>query len=87
MEEHDEEDVRTLTQEHQTLRTSEFDARLERVMSMPEETVAPLLVALSLTVVVVFLLVGVYAGAWVGTALLALSVLYWVWNRPEVEES
>jgi cytochrome c oxidase subunit I len=87
MEEHDEDDVRTLTQEHQTLRTSEFDARLERVMSMPEETVAPLLVALSLTVVVVFLLIGVYAGAWVGTALLALSVLYWVWNRPEVEES
>jgi cytochrome c oxidase subunit I+III len=84
MEEHAEDDDRTLVHEHQTLRTSEFDARLERVMTMPEETVAPLLVAASLTVTVVFLLVGVYLGAYVGAALLGLSVLYWTWNRPEV---
>jgi cytochrome c oxidase subunit I+III len=84
MEEHAEDDDRTLVHEHQTLRTSEFDARLERVMTMPEETVAPLPVAASLTVTVVFLLVGVYLGAYVGAALLGLSVLYWTWNRPEV---
>ena len=84
MEKHAEDDDRTLVHEHQTLRTSEFDARLERVMTMPEETVAPLLVAASLTVTVVFLLVGVYLGAYVGAALLGLSVLYWTWNRPEV---
>jgi cytochrome c oxidase subunit I+III len=84
LEEHAEDDDRTLVHEHQTLRTSEFDARLERVMTMPEETVAPLLVAASLTVTVVFLLVGVYLGAYVGAALLGLSVLYWTWNRPEV---
>jgi cytochrome c oxidase subunit I+III len=84
LEEHAEDDDRTLVHEHQTLRTSEFDARLERVMTMPEETVAPLLVAASLTVTVVFLLVGVYLGAYVGATLLGLSVLYWTWNRPEV---
>jgi cytochrome c oxidase subunit I+III len=85
MEEHSEDDVRVLTDEHQTLRTSEFDARLERVMTMPEETVQPLLVAASLTITVIFLLVGVYIGAYVGGALLALAVLWWTWNRPEVE--
>jgi cytochrome c oxidase subunit I+III len=84
MEEHDQDDARVLTQEHQTLRTSEFDARLERVMTMPQETIQPLLVALSLTIVVVFLLVGVYVGAYVGGGLLALAVLWWTWNRPEV---
>jgi cytochrome c oxidase subunit 1/cytochrome c oxidase subunit I+III len=86
MTEHDDDDVRTLTQEHQTLRTSEFDARIERVMSMPEETLTPLLVAASLTITVVFLLVGIYIGAYVGVALLGLSVLRWSWNRPEVTE-
>jgi cytochrome c oxidase subunit 1/cytochrome c oxidase subunit I+III len=85
MEEHADDDLRTLVQEHQTLRTSELDARLERVMAMPEETVTPLLVALSLTLTVVFLLVGVYVGAYVGAVLLGLSVLRWTWNRPEVE--
>jgi cytochrome c oxidase subunit 1/cytochrome c oxidase subunit I+III len=86
MTEHDEDDVRTLTEEHQTLRTSELDARIERVMSMPEETLTPILVAASLTIVVVFLLVGVYIGAYVGGALLALCLLRWTWNRPEVTE-
>jgi cytochrome c oxidase subunit 1/cytochrome c oxidase subunit I+III len=85
MEQHGEDDLRTLTHEHQTLRTSELDARIERVMTMPEETIQPLCVALSLTITVVFLLVGVYVGAYVGAALLFLSVLAWTWNRPEVE--
>jgi cytochrome c oxidase subunit 1/cytochrome c oxidase subunit I+III len=85
MQEHDEDDLRTLTHEHQTLRTSEFDARVERVLTMPEETIQPLLVAASLTITVVFLLVGVYVGAYVGAGLLFLSVLAWTWNRPEVE--
>jgi cytochrome c oxidase subunit 1/cytochrome c oxidase subunit I+III len=74
-----------LTHEHQTLRTSEFDARVERVLTMPEETIQPLLVALSLTITVIFLLVGFYIGAYVGVGLLFLAVLAWTWNRPEVE--
>ncbi|HEY3529696.1 MAG TPA: cytochrome c oxidase subunit I [Nocardioides sp.] len=85
MEEHDEDDLRVLTDEHQTLRTSEFDARIERVMTMPEEIIQPILVALSLLITVVFLLLKIYVGAYVGAGLLALVVLWWTWNRPEVE--
>ena len=85
MEEHTDDEVRTLLQKHQTLRTSEMDARLERVMSMPEETLTPFLVAASLTITVVFLLTGVYVGAYVGAGLLGIALLRWTWNRPEVD--
>ncbi len=81
---HDEE--RTMTDEHETLRTSELDGRVERVMPMPDETFVPLLVALFLGGVIVCLLVGWYYASLVPTAALALVVVHWLWNRPAVDD-
>ena len=79
---HDEE--RTMTHHHQALRTSELDARVETVMTMPGETMLPLVVALLLTAVVVCLICSWYVAALVPTVALAGTVARWLWTRPEV---
>jgi cytochrome c oxidase subunit I len=77
---------RTLLHEHQALRTSELDAREEIVMTMPEETVVPLMVAAVLTAVFCFLLVSAWVAAGVAAALDGILLMWWMARRPEVEE-
>jgi len=77
---------RTLLHEHQALRTSELDAREEIVLTMPEETVLPLMVAAVLTAVFCFLLVSAWVAAGVAAAIDGILLLWWMARRPEVEE-
>ncbi len=84
MADHRHDPERTMTEEHETLRTSELDARVERVMPMPGETMVPLVVALLLTGIVVCLISGWYLAALVVSGGLALAVVHWLWNRPAV---
>jgi cytochrome c oxidase subunit 1/cytochrome c oxidase subunit I+III len=86
MAEHRHDERRTMTEEEQTLRTSELDARIERVMPMPSETPVPLFVATALGAVVVCLLCHWYVAALAPTVVLAGVVTYWLWNRPAVTE-
>jgi len=85
MVEHRDDDGRTLTAEHRTLRTSELDGRLEAVMVMPEESPVPLVTAALLTAAVICLLAGLYVVAAAAFVLLGVAVLWWMWHRPEVE--
>ena len=85
MVEHRDDDGRTLTAEHRTLRTSELDGRLEAVMVMPEESPVPLVTAVLLTAAVICLLAGLYVVAAAAFGLLGVAVLWWMWHRPEVE--
>jgi cytochrome c oxidase subunit I+III len=85
MVEHRDDPGRTLTEEHKTLRTSDLDARVERVMTMPEETALPLLVAVLLTSMFVALLVSAYVAAGIIAGFMAVAVIWWLWHRPEVE--
>jgi cytochrome c oxidase subunit I+III len=77
---------RTLLHEHQALRTSELDAREEIVLTMPEETVLPLMVAAVLTAVFCFLLVSAWVAAGVAAAIDGILLLWWMTRRPEMEE-
>jgi cytochrome c oxidase subunit I len=77
---------RTLLHEHQALRTSELDGREETVMSMPEETVVPLMVAAAVTAVFCFVLVSAWVAAGVAAAIDGILLLWWMGRRPEVEE-
>jgi cytochrome c oxidase subunit I+III len=77
---------RTLLHEHQALRTSELDAREEIVLTMPEETVVPLMVAAVLTAVFCFLLVSAWVAAGVAAAIDGVLLMWWMARRPEVEE-
>ncbi len=86
MVDHRHDDQRTMTEVHRTLRTSELDGRIERVMSMPGETVQPLLVAAFLTMTVCFLLADIMLAAAVAVGLMGLVIAWWMWNRPEIDE-
>ena len=85
MVEHRHDDERTMTEEHMALRTSELDARIERVMPMPEDTLLPLVVAALLTLAVILLLIKLPLASAAVAGLLALAVVRWLWNRPAVE--
>jgi cytochrome c oxidase subunit 1/cytochrome c oxidase subunit I+III len=86
MVDHRHDEQRTMTDHHQALRTSELDARIERVMAMPGETVQPLLVASFLTMTVCFLLAGIMLGAAVAFGIMGLVIGWWMWSRPEIDE-
>ena len=77
---------RTMTDHHQALRTSELDARIERVMAMPGETPQPLLVAVFLTMTVCFLVADIMLAAAVSFGIMGLVIAWWMWNRPEIDE-
>jgi hypothetical protein len=86
MVEHRHDPQRTMLEHHQALRTSELDARIERVMAMPGETVQPLLVAAFLTMTVCFLLADIMLAAAVSFGIMGLVVAWWMWQRPEIDE-
>jgi cytochrome c oxidase subunit 1/cytochrome c oxidase subunit I+III len=86
MVDHRHDEQRTMTDHHQALRTSELDARIERVMAMPGETSQPLLVAAFLTMTVCFLLAGILLGAAVAFGIMGLVIGWWMWSRPEIDE-
>ncbi|MEP9381903.1 cytochrome c oxidase subunit I [Nocardioides sp. KR10-350] len=86
MVEHRHDGVRTMTDKHEALRTSELDARVEEPMAMPSDTPVPLWLALALTLCVVFLMAGWYVASVVAFAVVAAVAVYWMWDRPDVEE-
>ncbi|HEX2177734.1 MAG TPA: cytochrome c oxidase subunit I [Nocardioidaceae bacterium] len=85
METHRHDDERTMTEEHMALRTSELDGRFEAVMPMPSDTPVPFVVALAMLAGFTALLFSAYVVAYVATAMVALSVTWWLWHRPGVE--
>ena len=83
-------DQRTLSQQesgevlsgHRTMLTSELDARPEHIVSMPRESVRPLLAALALLLVVLGLLWAVYWLAVLGIVATIGVVVGWLWPSP-----
>jgi cytochrome c oxidase subunit I+III len=86
MSEHRHDEERTMPGTHLALRTTELDARVERVMPMPSESPLPLLTASGLAVVVVLLLVGAHLASGIVALALGLPVAWWLWHRPALEE-
>jgi len=76
---------------HQTMLTSELDARPERLVSMPRESIRPLLTAMALLLVVLGLLWALYWLAIVGFAAAVGVVVGWLWpaqlTRAEADAS
>src|SRR5690606_7013714 len=64
---------------HQTILTSELDARPQRLVSMPEASLRPLLAALALLLVVLGLLWAVYWLAIAGVIATIVVVVGWLW--------
>jgi cytochrome c oxidase subunit 1/cytochrome c oxidase subunit I+III len=85
--EHAEDPGRTLTEEHRLIQTSELDGRFEKVLTMAEESMMPLIVALLLTAGFVSLLLSAWTAAGVSAVLIGVALSWWLWHRPSVEEA
>jgi cytochrome c oxidase subunit 1/cytochrome c oxidase subunit I+III len=81
-EEHDPEDARVLDQGRLTLATSWRDARPVAVARMPEDSIAPLLVALALTALFYALLLKALMMALASAGLALLLTGFWLWPDP-----
>jgi cytochrome c oxidase subunit I+III len=68
---------------HQTLGTSVLDAQAETVLPMPEDSIWPLALALSIAVIFVSLLVREWAVAALGAALVYACAIGWLWPKKE----
>ncbi|GAB1692895.1 cytochrome c oxidase subunit I [Krasilnikovia sp. M28-CT-15] len=64
---------------HRTVQTSELDGERERILDMPEESLAPLVTAFGILVVVLGLLWGWYVVAVGGAVLMFATVARWLW--------
>jgi cytochrome c oxidase subunit I+III len=70
----------------ETIATTALDAAPDMVLEMPEDSFAPLLLTLGLTVLFVALLLKVWLAVGLGAAIAALALLAWFWPRSELRE-
>jgi heme/copper-type cytochrome/quinol oxidase subunit 1 len=70
----------------ETIGTTALDATPEMVMEMPEDSFAPVSLALGLAVLFVGLLLKTWMVAGIGAALVAIAVIVWMWPRRELLE-
>jgi cytochrome c oxidase subunit I len=70
----------------ETIGTSALDAEPDMVLEMPEDSVAPLLLALGISILFVGLLLKAWPLTAVGGAVAALALLSWLWPRRELRE-
>jgi cytochrome c oxidase subunit I len=70
----------------ETLGTTALDAVPDIILEMPEDTLAPVLLAAGLSVLFVGLLLKIWVAAGLGAAIVALAVIAWMWPRRELRE-
>lgn len=70
----------------ETIATTALDAEPDMVMEMPEDSYAPLLLAIAASVVFVGLLLKLWIVAGVGAVLTVVSVAAWLWPRRDLRE-
>ena len=70
----------------ETIGTSALDAAPNTVLEMPEDSFAPVLLALGTAIVFVGLLLKHWSIVGVGGAAVALAILFWLWPRRELRE-
>jgi hypothetical protein len=70
----------------ETIATTAMDAEPDLILEMPEDSFAPLMLALSTTLVFVGLILKNTVVTWGGAAAVLLSLLVWLWPRRELRE-
>jgi heme/copper-type cytochrome/quinol oxidase subunit 1 len=70
----------------ETIGTSALDAVPDMVLEMPEDSFAPLLLAVGMAVLFVGLLLKTWAVVAIGGTVAALAILAWLWPRRELRE-
>ena len=70
----------------ETIGTSALDAEPDMVLEMPGDSLAPLLLALGISILFVGLLLKIWPVTVLGGAVAALALLSWLWPRRELRE-
>jgi cytochrome c oxidase subunit I len=70
----------------ETIATTAMDAEPDLILEMPEDSFAPLMLALSTALVFVGLILRTMAVTWTGAAAVLVSLLVWLWPRRELRE-
>ena len=70
----------------ETVTTTALDAEPERIVEMPEDSYAPLLLAIALSVLFVGLLLKVWAVVAIGALAVLAALLLWLWPRRRLLE-
>jgi hypothetical protein len=70
----------------ETIATTALDAEPELILEMPEDTMAPLALAVGVTVAFVGMLLKTWLVVVPGAAITALALLAWLWPRRELRE-
>jgi len=76
----------TLDQGKEALATTALDADPERILEMPEDTYAPLLLAIGMAILFVGMLLISWAVIGIGTLACAAALLFWLWPRRRLRE-
>jgi cytochrome c oxidase subunit 1/cytochrome c oxidase subunit I+III len=75
-----------LVEGKETIGTSALDAAPDMIFEMPEDTFAPLLLTIALSVVFVGLLLKSWIAVTAGCLLIGLGLLAWMWPRRQLRE-
>jgi len=65
----------------EALASTPLDATPDMILEMPEDSFAPVLLALGLSVIFVGLLLKVWVGAGIGAAIVVVALMAWMWPR------
>ena len=75
-----------LDQGKETIGTTAVDAVPDMILEMPEDSYAPFLLAVGLSVLFVGMLVKLFTVIWIGVGLTALALIFWMWPRRQLLE-
>ena len=75
-----------LDQGKETIATTPMDAEAERIVEMPEDSFAPLLLAIGLAILFCGLLVKLWPIVAIAAALVLAALVFWLWPRRQLLE-
>jgi heme/copper-type cytochrome/quinol oxidase subunit 1 len=75
-----------LVEGKETIGTSTLDAAPDMILEMPEDTFAPLLLTIALSIVFVGLLLKAWITVAAGSLLIGIALLAWMWPRRQLRE-
>ncbi len=70
----------------ETIATTALDGVPDMILEMPEDSFAPLVLAVGTTVIFVGLLLKLWIVVWVGAVITIFALLAWLWPRRELRE-
>jgi multidrug efflux pump subunit AcrB len=75
-----------LAEGKETIGTSALDATPDMIQEMPEDTMAPLILTVGVSVVFIGLLLKAWAAVWIGGVITAVAIVVWLWPRRALRE-